>query len=150
MDAFDHPYHIHKYSDSETSTFLLVEPGFHKANRDLKQADTAAERWWSVSKFLFKRTQGQVNSLLIEQRFECDRLLSPAASVCLRSLFAHDNDQFLVKTKRLVGRVTAQSHNRLVVCCVVVVEFAVNGKQALTLFHLRGGGGGGETSLNFS
>ena len=27
--------------------------------------------------------------------------------------FEYDNDQFLVKTKRLVGRMTAQPHNRL-------------------------------------
>ena len=43
--------------------------------------------------------------------------------------FDHDNDQFRVKTKRLVGRMTAQAHNRFF--CVVVVEFAVNGNQAL-------------------
>ena len=43
--------------------------------------------------------------------------------------FDHDNDQFWVKTKRLVGRMTAQAHNRFVFC-VVVVEFAVNGNQA--------------------
>ena len=40
--------------------------------------------------------------------------------------FDFDNDQFLVETKRLVGRMTAQSHN-LFVFWVVVVEFAVNG-----------------------
>ena len=39
------------------------------------------------------------------------------------------NDFFLIKTKRLVGRMTAQAHNRFVFC-VVVVEFAVNGNQA--------------------
>ena len=68
-----------------------VKPGFHKANRELKQTDAAAERRQSTSKFLFRRTQGQVNSLaldiihsLIERKFECDRLLSAAASVCLR------------------------------------------------------------------
>ena len=38
--------------------------------------------------------------------------------------FDHDNDQFCVKTKRLVG-----AHNRFVFC-VMVVEFAVNGNQA--------------------
>ena len=43
--------------------------------------------------------------------------------------FDHDNDQFSVKTKRLVGKMTAQTHNRFVFC-VVVVEFAVNGTQA--------------------
>ena len=32
-------------------------------NRDLKQTDVAAERRRSTSKFLFKMTQGQVNSL---------------------------------------------------------------------------------------
>ena len=25
MNTFDHPYHIHKYLDSEPSTFLLVD-----------------------------------------------------------------------------------------------------------------------------
>ena len=25
LNAFDHPYHIHKYLDSELSTFLLVD-----------------------------------------------------------------------------------------------------------------------------
>ena len=25
LNAFDHPYHIHKYLDSEPSTFLLVD-----------------------------------------------------------------------------------------------------------------------------
>ena len=40
--------------------------------------------------------------------------------------FDHDNDQFRVKTKPLVGRMTAQPSNRFVFC-VVVVEFAVNG-----------------------
>ena len=44
--------------------------------------------------------------------------------------FDHDNDQFWVKTKRLVGRMTDQLHNRFVFC-VVVVEFAANGNQAL-------------------
>ena len=43
--------------------------------------------------------------------------------------FDHDNDQFWVKTKRLVGRMTAQSHNRFVFC-VLLVDFAVNGNQA--------------------
>ena len=43
--------------------------------------------------------------------------------------FDHDNDQFRVKTKQLVGGMTAQSHNRFV-SCVVVVDFAVNGNQA--------------------
>ena len=43
--------------------------------------------------------------------------------------FYHDNDQFWVKTKRLVGRMIAQPHNRFVFC-VVVVDFAVNGNQA--------------------
>ena len=40
--------------------------------------------------------------------------------------FDHDNDQFWIKTKRLVGRMTAQPHNRFVFC-VVVVTFAVSG-----------------------
>ena len=43
--------------------------------------------------------------------------------------FDHDNDQFLVKAERLVGKMTARPHNRFVFC-VVVVEFAVNGNQA--------------------
>ena len=47
-----------------------------------------------------------------------------------KASFDHDNDQFSVKTKRLVGRMTAEAHNRFVFC-VVVVEFAVNGNQAL-------------------
>ena len=45
--------------------------------------------------------------------------------------FGYNNDQFWVITKRLVGRMTAQPHNRFVFC-VVVVEFAVNGNQALS------------------
>ena len=44
--------------------------------------------------------------------------------------FDQDNDQFRVKTKRLVGRMTAQPNNRFAFC-VVVVEFVVNGNQAL-------------------
>ena len=43
--------------------------------------------------------------------------------------FDHDNDQFQVKTKQLVGGMTVQQHNCFV-SCVVVVEFAVNGNQA--------------------
>ena len=31
--------------------------------RELKQIDAAAERWRSTSKFLFKKNQGQVNSV---------------------------------------------------------------------------------------
>ena len=46
--------------------------------------------------------------------------------------FDHDNDQFCVKTKRLVGRMTAQPHNCFVFC-VVVVEVGVHGNQALKL-----------------
>ena len=42
--------------------------------------------------------------------------------------FDYDNNQFLVKTKRLVGKMTAQQHNPFVFW-VVVVEFAVNGKM---------------------
>ena len=44
--------------------------------------------------------------------------------------FDHDNDQFWIKTKQLVRRMTAQPNNRFVFC-VVVVKFAVNGNQAL-------------------
>ena len=44
--------------------------------------------------------------------------------------FDYYDYQFLVRTKRLVGRMIAQPHNRFVFC-VVVVEFAVNGNQAL-------------------
>ena len=43
--------------------------------------------------------------------------------------FDHDNDQFWIKTKQLVGRITAQANNHFVFC-VVVVKFAVNGNQA--------------------
>ena len=32
--------------------------------------------------------------------------------------FDHDNDQFRVKTKQLVGGMTAQAHNRFVSCVV--------------------------------
>ena len=39
--------------------------------------------------------------------------------------FDHDNDQFRVKTKRLVGRMTGQPDNRFVFC-VVVVELSCN------------------------
>ena len=46
--------------------------------------------------------------------------------------FDHNNDQFWIKTKRLVGRMTAQPNNRFVFC-VVVVNFAVNGNQAIAL-----------------
>ena len=49
----------------------------------------------------------------------------------LKANFDHDNDQFWVKTKQLVGKMTAQAHNRFV-SCVVIVEFAVNGNQALS------------------
>ena len=62
-------------------------------NRELKQTDAAAERRRSTSKFLFRKTRGQVihSALdmihpLTEWRFECDHLLSAAASVCLSSL----------------------------------------------------------------
>ena len=51
--------------------------------------------------------------------------------------FEHDNDQFRVKTKQLVGGMTAQPPNRFV-SCVVVVEFAVNGNQALRLIWRPG------------
>ena len=44
--------------------------------------------------------------------------------------FDHDNDQFWIKTKRLVGRMTAQPNNPSVFC-VMVVKFAVNRNQAL-------------------
>ena len=44
--------------------------------------------------------------------------------------YDHDNDRFQAKIKRLMSRMTAQLHNRFVFC-VVVVEFAVNGNQAL-------------------
>ena len=53
--------------------------------------------------------------------------------------FDHDNDQFWIKTKRLVGRMTAQPNNRFGFC-VVVVKFAVNGNQALQrilIFNLK-------------
>ena len=45
--------------------------------------------------------------------------------------YDHDKDQFRAKTKQLVSRMTAQPHNRFVFH-VVVVEFAVNGNQALS------------------
>ena len=45
--------------------------------------------------------------------------------------FDHDNDQLWDETKRLVGRMTGQLHNRFVFC-VVVVEFAANENQVLT------------------
>ena len=44
--------------------------------------------------------------------------------------FDHDNDPFRVKTKQLVEGMTAQPNNCFV-SCVMVVEFAVNGNQAL-------------------
>ena len=50
--------------------------------------------------------------------------------VSIKPIFHHDNDQFWAKTKRLVGRMTAQRHNRFVFR-VVVVQFAVNGNQTL-------------------
>ena len=43
--------------------------------------------------------------------------------------FDHDNERFLAKPKRLVGRMIAQPHNHFVFF-VVVVKFAVNGNQA--------------------
>ena len=49
-----------------------------------------------------------------------------------KAYFDHDNDQFWTKTKRLVGEMIAQLHNRFVFC-VVVVKFAVNGNQALLI-----------------
>ena len=33
-----------------------------RRNKDLKETDAAAVRRWSTSKFLFRRTQSQVNS----------------------------------------------------------------------------------------
>ena len=50
----------------------------------------------------------------------------------LKANLDHDNDQFLFKTKRLAGRMTAQQRNRFVFC-VVAVAFAVNGNQALVI-----------------
>ena len=50
-------------------------------------------------------------------------------------MFDHDNDHFSVKTKLLAGRMTAQAYNRFVFC-VVVVEFAVNGNQALATLQV--------------
>ena len=48
----------------------------------------------------------------------------------LKVNFDHDNDEFSAKRKRLMERMTAQPCNRFFVC-VVVVEFVVNGNQAL-------------------
>ena len=74
-------------------------------------------------------------SKLIEQTlirrqlyFICELTVKPGFH---KANFNHDNDQFRTKTKRLMGRVTAQPYNRFVYC-VVVVEFAVNGNQALS------------------
>ena len=47
--------------------------------------------------------------------------------------YDHDNYRFRAKTKRLVGWMTAQAHNR-VVFGVVVIQFAVNGNHALRIF----------------
>ena len=49
--------------DEVSSGALSREEVLKDVIRDLKQTDAAAERWRSTSKFLFKRTQGQVNSL---------------------------------------------------------------------------------------
>ena len=43
-----------------------------------------------------------------------------------------DSKMAVLKTKGLVGRMTAQPHNRFAFC-IVVVKFAVNGNQALHL-----------------
>ena len=59
-------------------------------------------------------------NLFGERRTVCE-LLKPGFH---KANFDHDNDQFGVKAKRLVERMTSQSHNRFVFC-VVVVEFAV-------------------------
>ena len=54
------------YQETETCSSLLEDTVLKRlsgANRDLKQIDAAVERWQSTSKFLFKITQGQVNSV---------------------------------------------------------------------------------------
>ena len=53
-----------------------------------------------------------------------------ATSVQSAERYQFDHDQFWANTKRLVGRMASQPNNRFVFC-VVVVEFAVNGNQAL-------------------
>ena len=45
------------------SSKLSCSPKTFKVNRELKQTDAVAERRRSTSKFLFRRTQGQVNSV---------------------------------------------------------------------------------------
>ena len=69
----------------------------------------------------FLRFLGQVGT-----RLNGNQALKPGFH---KANFDHDNDQFWVKTKRLMRRMTAQAHNCFVFC-VVVVEFAVNGNQA--------------------
>ena len=86
---------------------------------------------------LFKRTQGQVNSVgpwhqsLLNwiEIWMWSPPLGRRVSLLKALNFHHDNDQFWVRTKRLVWRMTAQPHNCFVFC-VVVLEFAVNGNQA--------------------
>ena len=47
-----------------SSTYISCSAAFWLPDiRELKQTDTAAERRWWTSKFLFKRTEGQVNLL---------------------------------------------------------------------------------------
>ena len=88
-----------------TCNFLLALATWHPQNcsateveggiRELKQTDAAAERRRSTSKFyleglMAKWIQSALDIIhpLIEWRFEFDRLLSAAASVCLRSLLS--------------------------------------------------------------
>ena len=119
---------------------FTLKPGFHKANRELKQTDAAAERRRSTTKFPFRRTQGQMNSVshwhhslfTWKEIWMWPPPLGRRVSLLKLPNFDHDNDQFWVKTKRLMGRMTAQSHNCFVFY-VVVVKFAVNGNQAQSL-----------------
>ena len=48
---------------SQNIKLLAVIAACNQVNRELKQTDAAAERRRSTSKFLFRRTQGQVNSV---------------------------------------------------------------------------------------
>ena len=64
------------------------------------------------------------NLKLSDRKFECNtlRMTSPVSWVFFlmpgfhKANFDHDNDHFWVKTKQLVGRMTAQPPNRFVLC----------------------------------
>ena len=65
---------MHADGKSTLASVSKWNPGKVNSIRDLKQTDAVAERWRSISKFLFRRTQGQVNLV------ECNGDLNVTAS----------------------------------------------------------------------